>query len=240
MSQVSTAQNARPFMIEVSAEIRCLCPHFVGAAVWAEVMNGPTPEALAREMLDAEQQIAARYDAETLKSRLAIAATRAAYRACGKDPSRYRPAGEQLARRVIKGVGLYRIDALVDAVNLASLESGYAIGGLDADKIEGRRLTLGIGRADEPYEGIGRGRLNIEGLPVYRDARGGVATPTSDHVRTRLTAGTRCLLALINGYDGDAEGVLVTARRLEQLLRSYAGSSSAMVWTYGAAGQRAE
>ena len=67
-----------------------------------------------------------------------------------------------------------------------------------------------------------------------------MATPTSDHVRTRLTAGTRCLLALINGYDGDAEGVLVTARRLEQLLRSYAGSSSAMVWTYGAAGQRAE
>ena len=45
--------------------------------------------------------------------------------------------------------------------------------------------TLGVGKAGEPYEGIGRGTINIEGLPVYRDQIGGVGTPTSDNERTK-------------------------------------------------------
>ena len=65
------------------------------------------------------------------------------------------------------------------------LSKDYSIGGFDADKFVGDTLTLGVGRAGEPYEGIGRGLLNIEGLPVYRDAEGGVGTPTSDNERTK-------------------------------------------------------
>ena len=61
-------------------------------------------------------------------------------------------------------------------INLASIYSGHSIGGFDLDKIQGDRLVLGIGKAGEPYEGIGRGELNIEGMPVYRDAVGGVGT----------------------------------------------------------------
>ena len=30
---------------------------------------------------------------------------------------------------------------------------GYSIGGFDADKFEGDTLTLGVGKAGEPYEG---------------------------------------------------------------------------------------
>lgn len=216
----------------ISDEIHRVCPDFVGAALWAEVENGETPAGLLQEMAEAEQKLQEQQNAESLKSRPAIAATRAAYKACGKDPSRYRPAGEQLARRVIKGAGLYQIDVLVDAVNLASLMSGYSIGGLDADKIQGPSLTLGIGCEQEPYEGIGRGVLNIAGMPVYRDAGGGVATPTSDHMRTRMTAGTSHLLALINGYDGNREAVVGTAQYLEGLLKRYAHCRQSEIWTY--------
>lgn len=216
----------------ISDDIHRVCPDFVGAALWAEVSNGSSASGLLQEMEEAERQLQERMDTERLKALPSIAATRAAYRACGKDPSRYRPAGEQLARRVIKGAGLYRIDALVDAVNLASLVSGYSIGGLDADKIQGGFLTLGIGREQEPYEGIGRGVLNIAGMPVYRDEAGGVATPTSDHMRTRITGTTRHLLALVNGYDGNRDAVVATARYLEELLRRYAGCRQSEIWTY--------
>lgn len=72
----------------------------------------------------------------------------------------------------IEGIPLYQIDTLVDLINLASIYSGHSIGGFDLDKIQGDRLVLGIGKAGEPYEGIGRGELNIEGMPVYRDAVG--------------------------------------------------------------------
>ena len=79
------------------------------------------------------------------------------------------------------------------------------------------RLVLGIGKAGEPYEGIGRGELNIEGMPVYRDAVGGVGTPTSDNERTKISEGTTHLLAIMNGYSG-SEGLEENVIKLHQFL----------------------
>jgi DNA/RNA-binding domain of Phe-tRNA-synthetase-like protein len=109
-------------------------------------------------------------------------------------------------------------------VNLASIAFGYSIGGFDAEMFVGDTLTLGIGREGEPYEGIGRGMLNIEGLPVYRDAKGGVGTPTSDNERTKITADTRHLMVLINGYDGNEQRVRENASYIQDLLRKYCQS----------------
>ena len=112
---------------------------------------------------------------------------------------------------MLQGKSLYQIDTLVDLINLASIRYGYSIGGFDADRFVGETLTLGIGRDGEPYEGIGRGLINIAGLPVYRDAAGGVGTPTSDHERTKITLRTTHLLVLVNGYDGNETTVLANA-----------------------------
>ena len=118
------------------------------------------------------------------------------------------------------------MNTLVDLLNLASMVSGYSIGGFDAAKFQGDTLTLGVGRKDEPYEGIGRGLLNIEGLPVYRDAEGGVGTPTSDNERTKIDLSTRHLLVLVNGYDGSEAQVRATAEYILELLRNFCGSNN--------------
>ena len=118
-------------------------------------------------------------------------------------------------------------------INMASMKFGYSIGGFDADKFVGDTLTLGIGRKDEPYEGIGRGILNIEGMPVYRDAEGGVGTPTSDHERTKIELGTTHLLTLINGYDGNRETVEANAQFIRELLERHAEGHNITVTTYG-------
>ena len=179
-----------------------------------------------------EQRLRQQLTTESLKTLPGIAATRAVYKKCGKDPSRYRPASEQLIRRMLQGKELYQIDTLVDLVNLASIAYGYSIGGFDADKMVGDTLTLGIGREGEPYEGIGRGLLNIAGLPVYRDQQGGVGTPTSDNERTKMTLETRHLLVLINGYDGNRERVEANARYIQELVRKYAASDGGTVTLY--------
>ena len=215
--------------ILISDEIHAACPGFVGAAVEAEVASLPTPPELLREIETESQRLRASLTPEDIKRLPAVSATREAYRRCGKDPSRYRPSGEQLIRRVVQGKALYSIGALVDLLNLASLASGYSIGGFDLDAVDGPRLTLGIGREGEPYEGIGRGPLNIAGMPVYRDASGGVGTPTSDNQRTRLTPQTRRLLAIVNGYDGNEAALLATAERIRNLLRRYARSDGGSV-----------
>ena len=218
--------------IVVSPEIESVCPTFVGAAVEAQVTNSSYCEALWDEIHALEDKYRQELTTESLKQLPGIAATRSVYKACGKDPSRYRPASEQLIRRMLQGKELYQIDTLVDLVNLASIAFGYSIGGFDADKFVGDTLTLGVGREGEPYEGIGRGPINIAGLPVYRDAEGGVGTPTSDHERTKMTLGTTHLVVLINGYDGNEERVIANAKFIQELLRKYCQSDGGSVTVY--------
>jgi len=219
-------------IINVSQEIESVCPEFVGACVEAQVVNTPYCEELWQEIEALGERFRSELTTESLKDMTSIAATRRVYKACGKDPSRYRPASEALIRRMLQGKKLYQRDTLVDLVNLASIAYGYSIGGFDADKFVGNTLTLGIGREGEPYEGIGRGLLNICGLPVYRDAEGGVGTPTSDNERTKMTIDTRHLVVLINGYDGNEQRVRENAEYIQQLLRKYCQSDGGSYFVY--------
>lgn len=218
--------------IIVSNEIETVCPNFVGACVEARVKNSQYSQPLWDEINMIEAKFKAELTTETLKDISGIAATRRIYRACGKDPSRYRPASEALIRRVLQGKALYQIDTLVDLINLASMAFGYSIGGFDADKFVGNTLTLGIGKEGEPYEGIGRGMINIHGLPVYRDEIGGVGTPTSDHERTKITINTTHLLVLINGYDGNEASVRQNAEFIQQLLQKFCESDGGTYHIY--------
>ena len=218
--------------ITVSEEIEKVCPNFVGACVDAKVENSKFSQPLWDEIHELEEKFRATLTTESLKEISGIAATRKVYKACGKDPSRYRPASEALIRRMLQGKELYQIDTLVDLINLASIAYGYSIGGFDGDKFVGNELTLGIGKEGEPYEGIGRGMININGLPVYRDAVGGVGTPTSDNERTKMELSTTHLVVLINGYDGNEESVVANARFIQELIKKYCNSDGGEFFVY--------
>lgn len=208
------------FNFIVSAELRAVCPHFAGVAVLADVSNSEYSESLWRRINDCISDYGSRHSIEDIKKNPAIEATRDAYKKAGKDPNRYRPSSEALCRRILRGLPLYQINTLVDIINLVSIRTGYSIGGFDRSKIKGNVLTLGIGKNDEPYEAIGRGTMNIEGLPVYRDEEGGIGTPTSDEERTKLDIDTTHFLAIINGYSGN-DGLDEAAGLLISLLEEY-------------------
>ncbi len=212
----------KPKKLIVSDELRTACPQYVGGVVHATFTNTPYSEGLWAEIHQQVEEMRSRYTVDSIKQISGIEATRRAYKACGKDPSRYRPSNEQLVRRTLQGKDLYQIDTAVDLVNLASIRYGYSIGGFDYDRIEGDVITLGVGREGEPYEGIGRGPLNIACMPVVRDSRGGIGTPTSDHERTKMSLQTTHLLALVNGYDGDAEHVRACCQFICDLMERYA------------------
>ncbi len=217
--------------IQVSEEIKSNCPDFVGAAIFAQVTNSSHSESLWQQIDDEIVRYKAIHEMEDVKKNKAILATRQIYKRLGKDPNRYRPSAEALCRRIVRELPLYQIDTLVDIINLVSIRTGYSIGGFDMDKIKGDTLVLGVGMQDEPYEGIGRGVLNIEGLPVYRDAEGGIGTPTSDHERTKIDIGTTSFLALINGYSGK-DGLPEAVAYMQSLLREYANSDGGTVFYY--------
>ena len=78
--------------IIVSQEIESVCPTFVGACVEAYVENSPYCKELWDEINALGEKFKSSLTTESLKEISGIAATRKVYRACGKDPSRYRPA----------------------------------------------------------------------------------------------------------------------------------------------------
>jgi DNA/RNA-binding domain of Phe-tRNA-synthetase-like protein len=172
-----------------------------------------SPELLA-EMENGIRQMSESLSIESISKISAIASSRKAYKACGKDPARYRLSAEALLRRVVSGKGLYQINNVVDQLNLVSISTGFSIGGYDADRIRGD-VVFGIGRAEEPYSGIGRGELNIEYLPVFRDEIGAFGTPTSDSSRTGVTGETKRFLMVIIDFGGDA--LLNEALKLAEL-----------------------
>lgn len=199
--------------------IRQAAPGLKVVTVEADVKNTETSDELWQLLERAGADIREVLELGDINKRPGIRATREAYKALGKEPNRYRPSSEALCRRLVKGMELYRINTLVDVINLISVQSGYSIGGFDLDKIEGDTLTLGSGREGEPFEGIGRGVLNIEHLPVYRDAVGGIGTPTSDNERTKLDIDTCRLLMCINIYGEEMPVDEVTALTVSLLER---------------------
>lgn len=217
--------------ISFSDEIRAAAPDLRVLVVEATVRNAHTPDALWSEITDACAELAS-MPMEAVNKRPAIAATRAAYKALGKDPNRYRPSAEALTRRAVKGLELYRTTALVDLINLLSLRSGHSIGGFDADAVSGTALCLGRGRAGEPYTAIGRGELNIDGLPVWRDAVGGIGTPTSDNDRTKMSRDTVRLLMTVNLYGPSEMSDADFETLMRRLLADYAEAKDVTVNSY--------
>lgn len=219
--------------IIILPEITEVAPQFQVIAIEADVINSDTTEELWAELINESINVKEKYEISDINKRPAIAATRRAYKALGKEPNRYRPSAEALCRRMVKGHDLYRINTLVDIINLISVRSGYSIGGFDADKINGDTLRLGVGTHDEDFDAIGRGKLNIEFLPIYRDSFGGIGTPTSDNERTKLTIDTRRILICINIYDTEMS-VPDTIDYTTSLLKKYANAKNIIFKIYTA------
>ena len=96
--------------ILVSEDIRTVCPEFVGAALEAHITNTPYSAPLWEEIKAFQTDYCRKYTTESIKEMPPIQATRAVYKRCGKDPSRYRPSSEALVRRMLRGLDLYQID----------------------------------------------------------------------------------------------------------------------------------
>lgn len=214
--------------IEIEQEIKDACPGMKIGLIRADVVNSETSDELWTEIEEASRRIRESYELSWINKRPAIVANRNLYKRMGKDPNRYRVSSEALCRRVVKGMDLYRINTLVDLINLVSMCSGYSIGGFDADKIVGDMVTLGVGRHDEKFEGIGRGLLNVEGLPLYRDAVGGIGSPTSDEERTKITMSTVRLQMQINAF-GEEMPLADTIDWSVSLLEKYASAENVQI-----------
>jgi len=210
--------------VSIDIELKAKCPRVALACITAGVETVATPEGLDQKLRTCEEKILQLAEPQAVLESAAIMATRAAYKALGKDPARYRGSAEALLRRVIAGKGLPRINNVVDVINYVSIESRLPVGLYDLAHVKGD-IVFRAGRAGETYKGIGKYDLNLEGLPVFCDALGPHGSPTSDSERTMVAETTTKIVVIIISFGG-TDGLERWAERLSEQLKQYASGGN--------------
>jgi DNA/RNA-binding domain of Phe-tRNA-synthetase-like protein len=206
--------------LTIDPDLKRKCPRASLGSVTAKVTTRDTPAGLREELKLCANEILKLPEPRTLLESSNILATRAGYKALGKDPARYRGSAEALLRRILGGKGFPQINAVVDIINVVSVESRLPIGLYDLAHVQGD-IVFRAGRAGETYKGIGKYDLNLEGLPVFCDEAGPHGSPTSDSERTMVTSSTQNVLAILISFGG-ADGLDTAGQRLSELLQKYA------------------
>lgn len=213
--------------VTIDAELKAKCPKIALGCVTAQVEAPASPAGLAAELRARETEILNLPEPRGVLESPQILATRAGYKALGKDPARYRGSAEALLRRAIAGKGLPQINAVVDIINLVSVESRLPVGLYDLARVNGN-IIFRAGRAGETYKGIGKYDLNLEGLPVFCDVLGPHGSATSDSERTMVTSDTKRVLAIIISFGG-SEGLERWMQRMTELFQRYAAGRNGEV-----------
>ena len=207
--------------ISIDEKLKGRCPGAALGCLKAKVNVEPGSGALWQEIEAATVKARRELALESLTLVNIIKESREAYKALGKDPSRYRLSSEALLRRILQGKPVYRINNVVDINNLISITSYYSVGSYDLDKLSGP-VVFTVGGAGESYKGIGKEIVNIENLPVFADEGGKFGSPTSDSEKAMITSDTKTVLMNIISFSGPGyiEGYL---QKAGELLAKYAG-----------------
>ena len=209
--------------IEIEEKLKTICPDLRLGIIECNVnVHLECPllwKQIDKNIASLEQEIGF----ESIREIPAVLSSRKAYRTIGKDPSRYRLSAEALLRRIANKKDLYQINNVVDLLNLVSIHSGFSIGGYNADQIQGS-VKFGIGDSNEVYTGIGRGILNIDKLPVFRDDISAFGSPTSDSPRIQINEDCNRFLMIIISFQ-KKESLDEAMNFAQKLLQEYANGN---------------
>jgi len=174
-----------------------------------------TPE-LERFKEEVIERIRGRWTLLQLREEPIFRAYRDFFWRIGIDPTKVRPAAEALIRRVLRGSPIPKINTLVDAYNLASMETGVALAAFDVNRI-GKDLLMREAREGEQFLGIGMEKpvtLN-GGEIVVEDGEKLIAVyPYRDAEYSKVTLQTRRVLMLICGVPDIDEATLEEGKRV--------------------------
>jgi DNA/RNA-binding domain of Phe-tRNA-synthetase-like protein len=215
--------SVRRVQVKIDASLKNTCPRLALVCVQGLVSVTQSDAALVEKLNRRAAEVSREVPADKIAAHPAIAATREAYRALGKDPSRYRGSAEALVRRVTSGKGLYFINNVVDVNNLLSLESLLPVGSYDLAKV-GDCIIFRCGVAGEAYKGIGKDLINLDKLPVFSDEQGPFGSPTSDSERAMITPSVTQIAMMVIDFSGLVDLDRWSHRAID-LLREHASGS---------------
>jgi DNA/RNA-binding domain of Phe-tRNA-synthetase-like protein len=145
---------------------------------------------------------------ETLKDHPMVRALRDFYWKMGIDPTKTRPSSEALARRFLTNKSIPKINSVVDAGNIASIETLIPIGIYDAGRISGD-VELRLAKSREEFTDISSIKHLLQGKELILSDNVGVmhVFPYRDSLRTSVNESTKRVLIVGCGVPGIEEGL---------------------------------
>lgn len=213
--------------IKICDDIREICKEvnkdIAIASIIAEVNVNESPNQL-KKLVDIKcDDVKCSYELGNLEAVEVINDIKKVYRKLRTDPTRYKISSEALLKRVIKDKGLFKVNNVVEVNNIISLISGYPVCAYDLEKINGD-IRLSIGKVGEKYEGIGRGEIKVENIPVFYDEIGAFGSTTSDSIRTMITDETKRIVFSIVSFSGK-NNIEEFINKSVELLETYCNAS---------------
>ncbi len=191
-------------------------------------VKAPSEDFWAHMDRDVLPQVRTDIDGKEWSKIQGIRGSRAAYKAFGRNPGRYRVSSEALLRRVRRGDNLYHINSVVDVNNLISVESGLSAGSYDLDCIQGP-VTLRKAGKGEGYTGIGKDFLDMENMLALADDKGIFGSSMSDSSRAMVTEQTKDILVVIYCFENtiDLQELL---HKAQAAFQKYADAKDIEAW----------
>jgi len=215
--------------ISINPQLKKVVPGLVLGVVAASVQFPKNSPPLWEEINKRIRKIKLEATMANLCNIPQVKGLRDAYKALGKDPSRYRGSQEALVRRILQGKGLYQINTIVDINNFVSLETMHSVGSYNVDNLK-PPVVFRIGKPGESYKGIGKDIINIAELPLFADEQGPFGSPTSDSERAMITMDAKNIMIVIISFSGQ-DRLKGQLQRTTSLLCDYAGASKDQVET---------
>lgn len=119
------------------------------------------------------------------------------------DPTKNRPSGEALARRLLKNHKFPKINPFVDAYNLVSAKTFLSLSGYDLEKIK-EPLMLRPAKKNERFWAIGGMEIHFEGNEfVISDTENQILTQYlyRDSEYTKITDKTSKIIFIVNAVN---------------------------------------
>ncbi|KXB00435.1 tRNA synthetase subunit beta [candidate division MSBL1 archaeon SCGC-AAA261C02] len=192
---------------------------FPDLQVLTTCIRGVKVEKKSRELEEFKKNVIGKvreeYNLDELKNTPIFRKYRDFFWEIGIDPTKTRPAAEALTRRILQGESLPTINTLVDAYNLASLDSGIPLAAFDAEVLEGG-LVMRFAREGEEFHGIGMSEpIHLDGGEIVTsDSEKLIAIyPYRDSDETKITLKTNNVILMTCGAPGVKESTLKDAER---------------------------
>jgi DNA/RNA-binding domain of Phe-tRNA-synthetase-like protein len=137
-------------LFQYHPEILARFPALCGGIVVAEGVRVPSDNPATDTFYAEQAAVRARLGDTPLSEVPSLAAWRAAFRAFGTDPTKYRSACEALLRRLTKKDDIPSINPLVDIGNLVSIRYALPVAVIDQDTVQAP-ITVRFASGQETY-----------------------------------------------------------------------------------------